>query len=87
MKNIIPEQFFQYCESYSKLHLEQKEGRKKRSVIDILATFVHNIQKEQKEEKLAIAFVIKVKRVFDYISKRQLLKYMIELGMDSNFVT
>lgn len=50
VENVVAEQLSQYWERYSNLQLGQTNGRKKRSAIDAVKTFVHTVQKEWEEQ-------------------------------------
>lgn len=43
LEKVVVEQFFQYCQSYSKLYLGQMGGQKERSTIDVVAILVHTV--------------------------------------------
>lgn len=52
-----------------------------------MATFVHIIQEIWQEKKPATTLFIDVKEAFEHVSKRQLLTYIIKLGIDGDLVT
>ncbi len=58
-------------------------ARKERSAIDIVAMLV---QEKWSEKKLADALFMDVKGAFDHISRSQLLKRMIDFGIDGDLV-
>lgn len=87
VEKVIAEQLSQFCEKFSKLHPSQIGGRKEKLAIDAVAVLVHTVQESWEEKKLAAALFIDVKGAFDHISKGQLLKQMIELGVDGDLVT
>ena len=62
-------------------------GRKERSAIDVVAMLVHGVQEKWQQKKLAAALFMDVKRAFDHVSKGQLLRQMVELGIDGDIVT
>ena len=86
VKKVVVKGLSQYCEDYSKLHPGQMGGRKERSTIDAVATLIHIVQEKWQEKKLAAALFMDVKGVFDYVSKNQLLKQIIKLGIDGDLV-
>ena len=47
---------------------------------------MHTGQEKWAKKKLAASLFMDVKGAFDYVSKRQLIKRMIELGVDGNLV-
>ena len=59
---------------------------KKWSANYIIAMLVHAVQENWLEKKLAVTLFIDVKQAFDHISKSQLLKCMIDFGIDENLV-
>ncbi len=83
VEKVVAEELSQYCEDYSKLHPGQMGGRKERSAIDA----AHTVQEKWKEKKLAATLFMDVKGAFDHISQGQLFTWMIELGIDGDFVT
>ena len=87
VEKVVAEQLSLYYEKYSKLHLGQMGGRKKRSAINAVAMLIHTVQQRQEEKKLAAARFMDVKGAFDHISKEQLITRMIELGIDDDLVT
>lgn len=84
---LVADQLSQYCESHSKLHPGQMGARKERSGIDAIATLVYTVQENREEKKLAAALFMDVKGAFDHVSKGQLLKRMLELGIDGDLLT
>ena len=90
VKKFVAQELSQYCGEFSKLYPGQMGDRKKRSAIDAVATLVytvHTVQEKWEEKKLAAALFMNIKGAFDYVSKGQLLSWMIELGIDGDFVT
>ncbi len=87
VEKVVAEQRSQFCEKFSKLHLGQIGGPKKRSAIDAVTVLFHTVQERWKEKKLAAALFMDVKGSFDHVSKGQLLKQMIELGINGDLVT
>ena len=63
------------------------EGRKNRSAIDAIAILVHTVQRKWEQKKLAVALFMDVKRAFNHVSKGQLLRRMVELGIDGDLVS
>ena len=61
-------------------------GWKERSTIDTVTTLVHMIQKKWQEKKIAVVLFIDIKRVFDHVSKNQLFRQIIKLGINSDLV-
>lgn len=61
-------------------------AQKKRSAIDAVSVLVHTVQESWEEEKLAGALFMDVKGAFDHVSRSQLLKRMVELGIDGDLV-
>lgn len=59
----------------------------KKSAIDIIAILFHTVQEKVEEKKPAAAFFMNIKGLFDDISKKQLLTYMLKLGIDSDLLT
>lgn len=86
VEKVVAEQLAQYCEADSKLHPGQMGARKERSAIDAVAVWVHTVQEKWAEKKLAGALFMDVKGAFDHVSRSQLLKRMIELGIDGDLV-
>lgn len=61
--------------------------RKERSAINTISVLVHKtIQESWEEKKLAGALFMDVKDAFNHVSRSQLLRQMIELGIDGNLV-
>ena len=87
VEKVVAKELSQYCEEYFKLHPGQMGGRKDRSAIDAVAMLVHTVQEKWEQKKLAAALFMDVKGAFDHVSKRQLLRQMIELGIDGDLVT
>ena len=86
VEKVVAEQLALYCEAYSKLHREQMGARKERSAIDAVSVLVNTVQETWEEKKLPGALFIDVKEAFDHVSRSQLLKHMIELGIDGDLV-
>ena len=61
-------------------------ARKERSAIDAVSVLVHRVQESWEEKKLAGALFMDVKGAFDHVSRSQLLRRMIELGIDGDLV-
>ena len=76
VEKVVAKELSQYYEDYLKLHLGQMGGRKERSAIDTVTTFVHTVQEKWQEKKLAAALFMDVKGTFDHVSKEQLLTQM-----------
>ena len=57
-----------------------------RATYNAVAVLVYTVQENWSKKKLAGALFIDVKEVFNYISKIQLLKFMINLGIDTNLI-
>ena len=51
-----------------------------------MAILVHTVQEKLSEKKLANVLFMDVKRAFDNVLRCQLLKYMIDLGIDRDLV-
>ena len=49
-------------------------GWKKRSAIDVGATFIHKVKEKWPEKNLAVALFINVKKAFNYILKDQFIR-------------
>ena len=62
------------------------ETQKERLAIDAVAMLVHTVQEKWSEKKLAGALFMDVKGAFDHVSRSQLLKCMIDLGIDGDLV-
>ena len=86
VEKLVAEQLALYCETYSKLHPGQIGARKERSAIDAVSVLVHIVQESWEEKKLAGALFMDVKGAFDHVSRSQLLKRMVELGIDGDLV-
>ena len=86
VEKVIADELAQYCKSHSKLHPGQMGARKERSAIDAVAVLIHKIQEIWASKKLAGALFMDIKGAFDHVSKAQLLKRMIELGIDGDLV-
>ena len=86
VEKVVAEHLSQYCEAYSKLHQGQMGARKEQSAIDAVAILVHSVQEKWSEKKLAGALFMDVKGAFDHVSRSQLLKRMIDLGIDGDLV-
>lgn len=87
VEKVVADQLSRHCESHSKLHPGQMGARKERSAIDAVATLVYTVQESWEEKKLAAALFMNVKGAFDHVSKGQLIKRMLELGIDGGLVT
>lgn len=61
-------------------------ARKGRSAIDAVSTLVHTVQEIWADKKLAAALFMDVKGAFDHVSKGQLIKRMMELGVDGDLI-
>lgn len=83
---MIANKLFFYCENYFKLYHRQISGQKKRSAIDAINILVHTIHEKYKEKKLTAILFMDVKRAFEHISKGQLLNWIIEFDIDSEFM-
>ena len=86
VEKLVANKFFLYCKNYSKLHLRQMSGRKKRLAIDVVATLVHIIHEKWEEKKLAAVLFIDIKGAFDHVSKGQLLNRIIELNINGDLI-
>lgn len=86
VEKLVAEQLALYCEVYSKLHPGQMRARKKRSAIDAVSVLVHTVQESWEEKNLAGALFMDIKGAFDHVSRCQLLKRIIELGIDGDLV-
>ena len=86
LEKVIAEQLSHFCEAHSKLHPSQMGGRKDRSAIDAVAKLVHIVQEKWSEKKIAGALFMDVKGAFDHVLRSQLLKRMIDLGIDGDLV-
>ena len=86
VEKVVANQLSDYCETFSKLHPRQMGARKERSAIDTVAALVHIVQEKWSEKILAGALFIDVKGAFDHVSKAQLLRHMINLGIDGDLV-
>lgn len=62
-------------------------ARKKRSTINVLSALVYMVQEIWENKKLAGALFMDIKEVFDHVSRSQLLKRMIELGIKGDLVS
>ncbi len=62
------------------------EAPKERSAIDAVAILVYKVQEKWSEKKLAGALFLDVKGAFDHVSRSQLVKSMIDLGIDGDLV-
>lgn len=58
----------------------------KKSAIDVISVLVYTIQETWKKKKLAGALFINVKGAFNHVSRSQLLKRIIEVGIDGDLV-
>lgn len=79
-------QLSDYCETFSKLHPGQMWARKERSAIDAVATLVHTVQESWPKKMLAGALFMDVKGAFDHVSKVELLRKMLDLGIDGDLI-
>ncbi len=86
VEKVVAEHLSQYCEAYSKLHQGKMGARKEQSAIDAVAILVHSVQEKWSEKKLAGALFMDVKGTFDHVSRSQLLKRIIDLGIDGDLV-
>ena len=86
VEKLVAERLALYCETHSKLHSGQMGARKERSAIDVVSVLVHTVQESWEEKKLAGALFMDFKGAFDHVSKSQLLKRMVELGIDGDLV-
>ena len=74
LEKIITEQLSQFFKTYFKPQLGQIGAWKEQSAIDAIVMLVHIVQEKWSEKKLASALFIDVKKVFDHVSRSQLLK-------------
>ena len=86
LEKAVAEQLFQFCSTHFKLHPGQMGAQKEWSAVDTIAILVNTVQEKWLEKKLAEALFMDVKGAFDHVSKSQLLKCMIELGIDGGLV-
>lgn len=86
LKKLVAEELFLFCKAYSKLYLGQIGARKERLAIEVVVMLVHTVQEKWSEKKLVGALFMDVKGAFDYVSRSQLLKQMIDLGIDGDLV-
>ena len=86
VEKVVANQLSDYCETFSKLHPGQMGTRKERSAIDTVAALVHVVQEKWSEKLLAGALFMDVKGAFDHVSKAQLLRHIINLGIDGDLV-
>ena len=61
-------------------------AQKERSAIDAVASLVHIIQEKWLEKMLAGVLFIDVKGAFDHVSKAQLLRQIIDLGIEGDLI-
>lgn len=86
VEKVVVEQLAQYCKTYFKLYLGQIKVTKERSTIDAIVILVHTRPKKQTEKKIVGALFMDVTKAFDYVSRKQLLQCIIELGINGNLV-
>ena len=83
---VIVQQLAFYCKAYFKLYLKQIYVQKERSIIKAISVLIYKVQESGEEKKLVGALFINVKSAFDHILRNQLLRYMIELGINKDLV-
>ena len=68
------------------LYYDQMGGRQKKSTIDSILSLVHDIQVARHQGKQTTAIFLDVKGAFDHVSKNQLLKICLDLGLPKNLI-
>jgi hypothetical protein len=68
------------------LYYDQMGGRQKKSTIDCLISLVHDIQVARNQGKQSTTIFIDVKGAFDHVSKNQLLRICLNLGLPKNLI-
>jgi hypothetical protein len=62
------------------LSKQHKEALSKRSAIDLIVLFTHDIKAAFAHSKKVTIFTLNVQKAFDIVLKRQLLKHITEQG-------
>lgn len=86
IERLVVEQLVLSFEFYSMLHWRQIDAQEKWLAIDVLSVLIHIVEEEWESKKLANTLFMDIKGAFEYLSRNQLFKYMIELGIDRNLV-
>ena len=61
VEKVVAGSLSQYCETYSKLHIEQMGARKQQCTIDAVNSLIYRVQESWAEKKLAMTLFIDVK--------------------------
>jgi len=68
------------------LNFDQIKGRKIRSAIDAVLNLVHDAQMMKSRENMLICLLLDVKKVFDHVALKQLVKILIKLKISVNLI-
>jgi len=68
------------------LYYDQMGCRPKKSTIDSILSLTHDIQVARHHQKATSTLFIDIKGAFDHVSKNQLLKICIDLGLPINLI-
>lgn len=60
VEKVVSKELSQFCKEYLKLHLGQIEDQKAKLAIDVVVMFVHTLQENLEQKKLAEEFFIDI---------------------------
>lgn len=86
VEKLVTNQLSQFCEDFGKLHKDQMGARKRQSAIDVAAILVQQVDNSWENKKIAGALLMDVKGAFDHVSRAELVKKIIELGIDDDLI-
>ena len=66
------------------LNFDQMKDRKQRSAINAVLNLVHDVQMTKSQENTLIYLLLDVKKVFDHVMLKQLIKILIKLKISVN---
>lgn len=75
-----------FCEKNEAFHRRQFGCRQGRGAADAVAQLVTKVEDAWSEKRAALALLLNVKGAFDRVSKKQLLKRMVQIGIAGNIV-
>lgn len=86
IEKLIANQLSQFCENFEKLYKGQMGAKKRRLAIDAATILVQQIDNSWKDKKIIRALLIDVKEAFDHVFQAELVKKMLELGIDNDLI-
>lgn len=86
IEKLVADQLSQFCENFGKLYKGQIGARKRRSAIDAAAILIQQVDSSWEKKKIAGVLLMDVKGAFDHVSRAEMAKRMVELGVDNDLI-